>query len=299
MTPRIVGRLLRETYAKWSADEGWIYAAALAAFAALALAPLLVITLRVAEALGGERTVLHGLALVIDPIVGHGGVRALNGIVGNERSAHNRIPATVLAGVVALFAGSRLFYALQRALHAMWNTPLRRSPNLMTTLGAYLAAGFLSVCVIGGMTALIFGSAVFSAAVHGVAGGVPASVGARAGIAVLGALILTPVVAGLFRWLPGTELTWGDVWIGALTTSVGFALAQLAIGLYLASVNLPWTYGSAASLVVVLLWLYYSSYLFLLGAEFTQVYSREFGSLRDAPPQIHAVAPARPSGAVD
>jgi membrane protein len=300
MTLSILGRLFRETYAKWSADDGWIYAAALAAFAALALAPLLVITLRVAEALGGERIVLHGLALVINPIVGHGGVRALNGVVGNARDAHNRIPATILAVVVALFAGSRLFYALQRALHAMWNTPMRRSSNLLTTLGAYLAAGFLSVCVIGGMTALIFGSAIFAAAAHGAGGhGMLASVGVRGGIAVLGALILTPVVAGLFRWLPGTDLTWGDVWIGALTTSVGFALAQLAIGFYLASVNLPWTYGSAASLIVVLLWLYYSSYLFLLGAEFTYVYTREVGSLHGASHHCRPVNASRPSGTSD
>jgi membrane protein len=285
MTLRVLGRLLRETLAKWSADDGWIYAAALAAFAALALAPLLVISLRVAEALGGERTVLYGLALVIDPIVGHGGVKALNGVVGNERDAHDRLTATLLAVVVALFAGSRLFYALQRALHAIWNTPMRRSSSPAATLGAYLAAGFLSACVIGGMTVLIFGSAIFAAAAHGAGGsGALASAGIRAGIAVLGALILTPVVAGLFRWLPGTGLTWGDVWIGALTTSVGFAAAQLAIGFYLASVNLPWTYGSAASLIVVLLWLYYSSYLFLLGAEFTYVYTREVGSLRGTAP---------------
>jgi membrane protein len=92
---------------------------------------------------------------------------------------------------------------------------------------------------------------------------------------------LAPIVATLFRWLAGDALAWGDLWIGAFTTAIGFAFAQLAIGLYLASVNLPWTYGSAASLIVILLWLYYSSYLFLLGAEFTDVYARRLGSLRN------------------
>ena len=105
----------------------------------------------------------------------------------------------------------------------------------------------------------------------------------HAGVAALAAVILAPVVAALFKWLPGTGLAWTDVWIGALTTTVGFAFAQLAIGAYLAYVNLPWTYGSAASVIVVLLWLYYSSYVFLLGAEFTQVYAGMFGSRRERP----------------
>lgn len=132
------------------------------------------------------------------------------------------------------------------------------------------------------MAIVIFGSAAFSFVVHAIGvTGAAASAGVRVGIAVLGAVILAPIVAALFKWLPGTDLAWGDVWIGALTTTAGFAIAQFAISIYLRLVNLPWTYGSAASLIIVLLWLYYSSYLFLLGAEFTQVYAHMFGSLRD------------------
>jgi membrane protein len=277
-----LGPLLRDTYAKWNADDGWLYAAAMAAFAALALAPLLVIALRIAEMFGGEQTVLHALAFIIDPIVGHGGVRALNGVAAHAQEPTGGILPTIVAAGIALFGGSRLFYALQRALHLMWNTPAVRRTGAASTVAAFLAAAILAVIVMAGMTVLIFGSAAFVAAAHsaGVHGAL-ASVGARVGIAVLGALLLAPIVATLFRWLAGDALAWGDLWIGAFTTAIGFAFAQLAIGLYLASVNLPWTYGSAASLIVILLWLYYSSYLFLLGAEFTDVYARRLGSLRN------------------
>jgi membrane protein len=289
MDGRTLARLARETYAKWSTDDGWLYAAAMAAFAALALAPLLLITLRIAEAFGTERAVLHGLALVIDPIVGHGGVRALDLGIEAERGPGQRVIPTVVSALIALFAGTRLFYALQRALHAIWDTPLRRQPPLPATIAAFLAAGALSVIVIGALTALVFGSAAAATAVHAVgARGELAVLGVRAGIVVVAALILFPVVACLFRWLPGTTLTWADVSIGAATTTVGFAVAQLAIGVYLQRVNLPWTYGSAASVIVVLLWLYYSAYLFLLGAEFTYVYARECGSLRN--PDVYGVA---------
>ena len=281
MTMPPLGRLVRETYAQWSRDDGWLYAAAMAAFAALALAPLLVIALHVAETFGDEKAVLHGLALVFDPIVGHGGVRALNGVISSQaRSPHGAALATIVSIVIALFAGSRLFYALQRALHAMWNTPIEHRNGLMHTFVSFIAAGALSVCVIGGMTAIVFGSAAFEAAIHAAgARGVAATIGTHLGVGLIGALILAPIVAALFKWLPGTHLAWTDVWIGALTTAFGFALAQSAIGIYLATENLPWTYGSAASVIVVLLWLYYSSYLFLLGAEFTHVYAREVGSL--------------------
>lgn len=273
-----IGRLVRDTYVKWNSHDGWLYAAAMAAFAALALAPLLVITLRVAESFGGRAIVMHGLGLVITPIVGHGAVRSLEDVADTRGSG---ALATALSAVVAMFAGSRLFYAVQRALHVMWNTPVRHSHNMFTTLTSFLAAGVLSICVIAGMTVVIFGSAAFSVAARAAGfAGVAASIGVRAGIVVLGALLLAPIVAALFKWLPGTHLTWGDVWIGALTTTVGFAIAQFAIALYLESVNLPWTYGSATSVIVVLLWLYYSSYLFLLGAEFTQAYASTHGSLR-------------------
>jgi len=278
----VLGRLIRETFAQWGRDDGWLYAAAMAAFAALALAPLLVIVLHVAERVGDERVVLHGLALVIDPIVGHGGVRALNGIVATQaRSAHGGALTTIVSVVIAVFAGSRLFYALQRALHAMWKTPMRHAGGWMMTVVSFLAAAVLSVAVIAALTAIVFGSAAFAAAARAAgASGVVTTIGIHVGVGILGALFLAPIVAALFKWLPGTHLAWSDVWIGALTTALGFGLAQSAIGIYLATVNLPWTYGSAASIIVVLLWLYYSAYLFLLGAEFTHVYANEVGSLR-------------------
>jgi membrane protein len=267
--------LVRKTAAKWNADDGWLYAAAVAAFAALAIAPLFLVALRVAEAFGERREVLRALALLIDPIVGRGGVRALVGVVNSADRGSGVSVATAVGAAIALFAGSRLFYAVQRALHAFWGTPARRSPNLATTALSFFGAGVLAVVTIAGLATLIFGSALLLAAfphagLHGLAPTV-----ARAGVALAGMLILTPIVAALFRWLPGARFGWRDVWVGALVTSAGFAVAQFAISLYLASVNLPWTYGSAASVVVMLLWCYYSSYLFLLGAEFTFVYADE------------------------
>ncbi len=253
----------------------------MAAFAALALAPLLVITLRVAEAIGSRPVVVHGLALVITPIVGHGAVRSLEAVAGNARGAGNGILATALSVAIALFAGSRLFYAMQRALHAMWDTPLRRSAHLAATLVLVPRRRRAVGVFVAALTLVIFGSAFLSVAVHGAgAQGILASLGVRAGISVLGAAILTPTVAGLFKWLPGTQLGLGRR-LDRRAHHHGRLRARAVRDRRLPrEVNLPWTYGSASSVIVVLLWLYYSSYLFLLGAEFTQVYAREHGSLK-------------------
>ncbi len=250
----------------------------MAAFAALALAPLLVITLRIAEAVGGRAAIVHGLAILIVPIAGHGAVRSLEGVMNAEHRGGSTL-TTVLSVLIALFAGSRLFYAMQRALHRIWETPIHRSTSLAVTVLSFIAAGAISVFTIGALTVIVFGSSVAAAVLHAAgAQGAVAAVGVRIGAMGLGALVFAPIVAALFKWLPGTDLAWGDVWIGALVTTAGFALAQAVIALYLARMDLPWTYGSAASLVVVLLWLYYSSYLFLLGAQFTEVYARTAGS---------------------
>ena len=242
-------------------------------FAALALGPLLVITLWISEHLGSDSMVRHALAQIIDPFVGHGAVHALSGIVSADARPPHAYVTLGLAAAIALFGGSRLFYALQRALHAIWRTREKHPGSPAATVAAFVVAGILSAAFVAGLTVLIFGIAAFANTFH-LAGRARAPAAAiRAFAALLGAVILTPVVAALFRWLPGTDPRWRDVWPGAIVTTAGFAVGQVAIGAYLAAVNLPWTYGSAASIVVVLLWLYYTSYLFLLGAEFTQVYA--------------------------
>jgi membrane protein len=275
-------RLVRETYAAWNRRDGWLYAAAMAAFAALALAPLFVITLRVSEIIGGRAAAVHALAIVITPVAGHGAVRSLEGVATTTQQNGSTI-ATVLSVLIAVFAGSRLFYAMQRALHRIWRTPVQNAASVTVTILSIIAAGAIAVFTIGALTLIVFGSAVLAAVLHGAgAQGAVAAVGVRLGAAALGAVVFAPLVAALFKWLPGTALSWGDVWVGALVTTAGFVLAQAVIAVYLVRMNLPWTYGSAASLIVVLLWLYYSSYLFLLGAQFTEVFSREVGSRRAA-----------------
>src|ERR1039457_375550 len=92
--------------------------------------------------------------------------------------------------------------------------------------------------------------------------------------------IISLLFAMMFKWLPDTPVAWSDVWLGAIVTAALFELGKLAIGLYIGKQGLESTYGAAASIVVVLIWVYYSSQIVLMGAEFTNVYARRYGSLR-------------------
>jgi membrane protein len=85
-----------------------------------------------------------------------------------------------------------------------------------------------------------------------------------------------------FKWLPDTDIAWGDVWLGAIVTAALFEIGKLLIGLYIGKLALESTYGAAASIVVVLLWVYYNAQIVLAGAEFTRVYAESHGSKKPA-----------------
>jgi len=220
-----------------------LYAAAMAAFAALALAPLLVIALHVAETFGDEKAVLHGLALVIDRSSARRRPRAQRRDLRPSPSPHGAALATVLSIVIALFAGSRLFLRAAARAHAMWNTPVQHRNGLMRTFVAFLAAGALSVCVIGGMTLIVFGSAAFEAAVHARRRARHrATIGIHLGVGAMGALILAPDRRGALQMAPrhasGLGPTSGSAPSRPRSASPSPSPRS---GVYLATENLPWT----------------------------------------------------------
>jgi membrane protein len=104
-------------------------------------------------------------------------------------------------------------------------------------------------------------------------------------------LVITLLFAMMFKWLPDAQIAWRDVWVGAAVTSLLFDLGKLAIGLYIGKQGLESTYGAAASIVVVLIWVYYSAQIILMGAEFTHVYALRIGSLKGKARSSDATSP--------
>jgi membrane protein len=112
-------------------------------------------------------------------------------------------------------------------------------------------------------------------------------------------LVITILFAMMFKWLPDVQIAWRDVWVGAAVTSLLFDLGKLAIGLYIGKQGLESTYGAAASIVVVLIWVYYSAQIILMGAEFTHVYALRVGSLKELTPANAATRRATAESASD
>ncbi|HEV2607885.1 MAG TPA: YhjD/YihY/BrkB family envelope integrity protein [Xanthomonadaceae bacterium] len=273
--------LAKRTYSEWSQDGGWIFAGAMTAFAALAAAPITLIVVRLAGAFGQERACLALLAHPLGLVIGSGNAQALGRSVSSSNAGQHGQLAIAVAIVAAIFAASRFTYAMQKAMQTMWSTSESTGPqSLWTTTRDVFVSGTASALGIALLLALLFsGSALFAMAR---ASGNESNVGfpfVQIIAAIGGAAILVPIFGALFKWLPRSNLAWSDIWVGATSTAIVFAVGQIAFGAYHALRPVGSMYDSVSSVVILLLWMYYSAYTLLMGAEFTQVYARMHGSL--------------------
>jgi membrane protein len=281
MGPRQAFELLKQTAIDWQKDQVPQIGAALAYYTTISMAPLLVIVVGVAGLLFDKAEASEQIVGQLTTLIGPTGAEAVSEILENSSGGKQGLLPTIL-GAVTLFLGSTTVFAqIQAALNAIWDAePPKRAGWLTMVRLRFLS--FAMVLVTG---FLLLVSLVLSAALS--------SLGSYFGtllplpevaLQALNTLISIGVVATLFallyKFLPDVDIQWGDVWIGALFTSVLFNVGKLAIGLYLGNSSVGSAYGAAGSLVVMLVWIYYSAQIVLFGAEFTQVYARSHGSMK-------------------
>jgi membrane protein len=217
---------------------------------------------------------------IVGQLTGLVGATAANAIHALLRSAHettsNGVTATIIGAVTLLVGATTVLVELQDDLDLIWKAPKRAGSGLfslfrarMLSLGMILAIGFLllvSLVLSGAMAALgAYSEAYFPQA---------ALILLRVSSFVFSLCVLTVLFAMLYKWLPNVPIAWRDVWIGAFTTAVLFSAGRVAIGFYLGHSAIASAYGAAGTLVVLLLWLYYSAQVFLFGAEFTAIFSK-------------------------
>ncbi len=274
-------QLLKETFAEWQKDRCLELGAALAYYTLFSIAPLLLITIALTALFFGERLASGELMASIEQAAGAEAAKAIRGMVERASAPRSGIIATLSGLVMTLFGASSVFGQLQSSLNIIWDAPPRTGKGFTAVLWARLSS-FSMILVIGFLllVSLAIGSAigVFSATLSS---WIPGGDLLARGIDVAVSFATTTLLfAMMFRILPDIRIPWTDVWIGAAFTSVLFAVGRLGISFYLGHSSASSVYGAASSLVVVLLWIYYSSQLLFFGAEFTQVYARRFGSLR-------------------
>ncbi len=282
--------MLKESFKEWKEDDALQLGAALAYYTIFSIAPLLLIVIAVAGLVWGQEAAQGQIYSQFDNLVGAQGAAALQTMVGNAANLGDKtgILATVIAAVTVLFGATGVFAQLQSALNKIWNVEPKPDRGIM----GFIMTRIASFGMILGIGFLLLVSLVVSAGLAAVdsymSGLIP---GAESVFQVIHFVIAFGVVTLLFamiyRFLPDVKIAWRDVWIGAAITALLFTVGKFLIGLYLGHSSAASVFGAAGSLVVVLLWIYYSTQILFFGAEITQVYARRYGS--NIVPDEHAV----------
>lgn len=292
--PAAVRKLLKESFAEWNKDKVLRLGASLSFYTVLSLPSLLLIALTVASLIFGREAAQGRLVEQFGSLVGEQGGRAIEGMLSGDSKPQNGILASILAGLLLFVGATGVFAELQDSLNIIWDVKAKPSGGLW----GLIRTRVLSVNIVLAVAFILIVSLMISATL----GALGELWGRRLeGLeTVLKTLdlvvsfgVLTGLFALLFRRLPDIRIPWRDVWLGAGVTSLLFTLGKFAIGLYLGKSAAGHAYGAAGPLVVLLLWIYYSSLIFFFGAEFTQVYSRTYGSRIGKPAEAVGEHPAR------
>ncbi|MBK7859975.1 MAG: YihY/virulence factor BrkB family protein [Archangiaceae bacterium] len=272
--------LVKETISEWSDDNASTRAASLAYYTAFSIAPMVIIAVAVAGALFGEEAARGELHRQIQDLVGDSGARVIEDMVDSAAQPGRGTIATIIGVVVLMFAATGVFAELQSALNAFWKAKPRTTNGAVSFVRTRIISFAMVLCIGFLLLVSLVISAVLSAIGNWVSGftddwATLAQV-INQGIA-FGATTL--LFAMIYKVLPDKKVAWGDVWLGAAVTSVLFTLGKFGIGLYLTKGSVASSYGAAGSFAALLIWVYYSSMILFLGAEFTQVYARRHGSM--------------------
>jgi membrane protein len=291
----------------WAALQGWSkdnvprLGASLAYYTLFAVSPILVIAIAIAGSVFGPDAVRGQIVTEIDGLIGRQGAEAIQSILQSAHQSPTGTLAVIIGTITLIVASSGAFLELQHALNTIFKvkTDPKKSSlerlllNRLRSFGIVVSVGFLllvSLLVSAGLSAL-------STRIQHSALGGPVLLQAINLVVTLA--VMTLLFGLIYRFLPDVRLKWRDVWTGAFVTAVLFSIGKFLIGLYLGQSSVASSYGAAGSIVVLLVWVYYSAQVILLGAEFTRVYAEDREGSAPPPnnlarraPDAHPSAPA-------
>lgn len=264
----------------WIEDQAPTLGAALADYTVFSLAPLLIIAVSIAGMIFGHEAAQGQIFDQLRVLIGEASAEAMQDIVQNANAKPSSgVVAAILGFVTLLFGASGVFGQLQTSLNTIWGVAPKPGRGLLgivqdriLSFGFVLALGFLLLVSLLLTAAIAFVGEWFG----GMAPGVDTF--AQVSNVILSLGIITLLFAMMFKFVPDAKIAWRDVWIGAFITAALFTAGKEVLGLYLGKGGVGSSYGAAGSLIVLLLWVYYSSQIVFFGAEFTKVYANRFGS---------------------
>ena len=276
--------LIKATVNGYVDDNALSRGAAIAYYTVFSLAPMLVIIVAIAGTVFGEQAAQGALSYQLDGLLGHDAAAAVQGMVTSAWRSQSSGVATVIGVVTLLLTATGVFGEMQGALNAIW-----RAEPKATTVGRLLRARAASLGLVATLGFLMMVSLVISAAVAAVqtfVGGYMLDLTALIRVVnfTISLLLITVLFAAIYKILPDRRLEWRDVWVGAFVTGLLFDIGKTLIGLYIGSTAVASSFGAAGALAIILVWVYYSSQIFLLGAEFTRVWAEQKGSRQNKAP---------------
>ena len=275
MRPREIGSLVKQAGTEWLEDKVPRLGAALAYYTVFAIAPVLILAIAIAGLVFSREAVQRQVLGQLRDLVGEQGGEAVRSMLVS--AGESGYTATAVGIALLLISAMALFGQLQDAMNTIW----RVRPKPGRGVRGFLKDRLLSLTMVLGTAFLLLVSLVVStvlAAVVSLLGARQIGITGQVVDAVISLAVFTPLFAMIYRYLPDAEIVWKDVWLGAGLTAVLFVLGKVLIGLYIGHSAIASVFGSAGSLVVLLIWAYYAAQIFLFGAELTRVYANRFGS---------------------
>ena len=284
MKAKDIWRLITVAVNSWVDDYAPSMGAALAYYTMFSIAPLLLIVISIAGLMFGADAARGEIFAQLQGLMGAQGAAAIQGLLESVSKPAESVTATIIGSILLLVGATTVFGELQGALDRIWRAPRRNIGGLCNMLRSRL----LSFGMILGIGFMLMVSLVISAAL--------AALGkfwssffaewqllAKVLDVTLSFIFTSSVFALIYKTMPRVKIDWADVWIGAIVTALLFTIGKFLIGVYIGKSGVTSAFGAAGSLVVVLVWVYYSAQIFLLGAEFTWAYAQTFGSRKDHP----------------
>ncbi|WP_207515798.1 YihY/virulence factor BrkB family protein [Longitalea luteola] len=274
-----IGSLLKDSFKGFSEDKVAKLGGSLAYFTIFSLGPMLLVIIFLAGLILGQKAVEGSLYEQINEMVGSSAAQQVQQLIKSAAASEGGIAAVI--GLVTLFIGATsVFTEIQDSINTIWH--LRMKPT--NTWRTLLKSRLLSFGIIAGIGFLLLVSLAASALMEGLGKKISELIPA-AGVWFMFLLsyaftlfLAVFLFAIIFKVLPAAYITWREVWPGAITTAILFMLGRFLISFYISKSDLGSTYGAAGSLVVLLVWVYYSSLILYFGAEFTKAYVGRFGT---------------------
>jgi membrane protein len=281
-----IWRLLRDSVEAFIADDALSRGASISFYTVTSIGPVLFIVVAIAGLAFGEDAARGAIAGQLTGLMGSASADLVQTVVQSASGKSSGILASAVGAATLLITASGVFGEMQSALNAIWKVQPQG-----TTVSRLVRARATSLGLVAALGFLLLVSLVISAILSGFSSYINAVLPSGALILevldfVISFTLISVLFAAIYKVLPDVALSWHDVLVGAVITALLFTVGKFLIGLYLGHSAVASSYGAAGALIIVLLWIYYSVQIFLLGAEFTKIYA----SRRGTPAAIHAVS---------